>query len=236
MINPAIVGGAARLKLDPAKVKMIADGNSFFASGSPYVGKIAALPPLNGQFTITNVAIGGQSFRMMNGYDGGSSADVDAAIAAEAGTGKTVVLLACEATNSIFGNNNPRTGEQTVSDAAEYAQARKAYAASVGVKLLIVMCTTIPREISQTDAIVTIFNERLNVFDAALKTNFRSMGVDAVVDVRTGTRFDFVGNSRAVFDTVADILPESIAVHPNAAGYDILAAKWGPVLSRLPVR
>lgn len=234
MIGLSTLGGAARLKFDPAKLKIIADGNSFFASGSNYLSKIAALPPIAGKgFTITNAATGGETFRMMMGLDGGTgAASVDNAMDAT----KTNLLLVCEGTNSIFAATNARTGEQAASDATDYAAARRAYAASIGAKLLMVACTTIPREIGNSDAIVAVYNDRLNVFNTLLKNDYKAMGYDAVVDVRPGTRFDFVANTRAAFDAVADIMPEAIAVHPNDAGWDILAPKWGPVIARLPAR
>lgn len=231
MIGNMAMSGVPRVSWEPAKTKIIADGNSFFANIT-YVQQLQFVAPLSSKFTIQNLGIGGQTFRKMNGLDGGSRTDIDAALV----TDKLAVLLITEITNSAALG---RTQAQIIQDATDYNATTRAKAAELGTRLKIVGSTSIPRE-AATDAETLALNQLLSACDAHFLANYKAMGYDAMVDVRTGTRFDFIATQRSDFDAIADLAQgtegSGIWVHPNGAGAALMAAKWTPVLKSLRIK
>lgn len=231
-MNPALLG-AAIVRYLPSTTNVVLDGNSLVAGTGSSVpaynlaGQVASLPPISGQLSITNLGIGGQTTRQMNGMDGGSSADVDAAWV----SGKTNVLLVWEGTNSIYGGG--RTASQAYQDMADYCAARLALN-----PWLIVIINTLPRQIGNPVA-EDAMNAKLVDYNAQLAAGYRSMGARAVVDVRqAGSPFAFTNYSQASYDATVDYWknPEYIKVHLSDTGYSVIAGYVASQLKRLRLR
>jgi hypothetical protein len=199
--------------------KVVFDGNSLMASNMP--AKVAALPPFVGTgATYVNLGIGAQTLRMMNGLDGGSADDVNAAWE----SGKTNVLVIWEASNAIayYG----RTVPQGIQDLIDYIAARRAVHA-----WLVAVLTCIPRFQTGNDGLLVEFNARA-------RREYRSWGVDVLIDVRApGSVFDFDGTVAANFVATQPLWAEtSDWVHLSDAGYDRIAENVAAGLRRLPAR
>jgi hypothetical protein len=144
---------------------------------------------------LTNLGISGQTWRKMDGLDGYSSADVDGAFVA----GSYNILWPWEGTNSIAAGG--RTGMQAVSDATTYNANRRA--AHPWNK--IVGGTVPPRMDSISDqTLVTSINQQIDIYNAYLLANYKSMGFDAVFDVRqAGSPFNLPDYQIATFNANA---------------------------------
>jgi hypothetical protein len=169
-----------------ASVKVVFDGNSLVqgigATSTPLPVAFASLVP--GVASVSNFGGSGQTWRQMNGLDGGSAADVDGAFDAT----KTNVLFAWETTNSVC--NVGRSAVQAIQDATDYIAARRAL--HPGWKIILV--TSIPRQVGLA------LNQTMATVDATFLANYRAMGADAVVDVRRpGSYFNFADYSDATF-------------------------------------
>jgi hypothetical protein len=209
-------------------VNVIWDGNSLFAgmgaSGpSGYTpAQAMALAPFSGAGAWTNLGISGQTWRQMNGLDGGSSADVDAAWDAS----RRNVLITWEGTNAVF--NVGRTGLQAGGDAAAYFAARRA----AHPQQWIVALTSLPRRGS------TATCNELIAHDDYLRANWPSLGVDLLIDIRAEVpEFNFLGDSDGPFVATQIYWAESsFWIHPNDAGYALIAAAIARRIRRLPAR
>jgi hypothetical protein len=134
---------------------------------------------------VTNLGINGQTWRQMNGLDGGSSSDVDGAFDAT----KVNILIAWEWTNAIC--NTHRTVAQVVQDATDYVAARRA--ANPWAKIF--TGTALPRMNSSTDqTLVDSDNALLDQCNAYLLANFKAMGFDGVFDVRQSGSYYAMSN------------------------------------------
>lgn len=208
-------------------LNVVWDGNSLVAGSgasgsSKYLpAQTMALAPLVGSgATSVNCGVSGQSFRMMNGLDSGSAADVDAAWA----SGKYNVLVPWEITNTIafYG----RSVAQCVQDCIDYIAARKAVH-----PWRVILPTALPRY-GASDALLVQFN-------ALARANYRAWGADALVDIRApGSKFDFDGTLASGFQATQSLWSDTSAwVHLNDAGYAEAALNhFAPVFRRLPVR
>ena len=183
-----VVPGRSRLSIG-STTNIVWDGNSLFvgtpgANGNGVPVKTEEIAPIVGSgASTTNVAVGGQTWRMMDGLDGGSSADVDAAYDSEASAN---ILIAWETTNAVWAG---RTGQQCYDDAAAYIANR--LATNGGWR--IVMLTALPRLGSVAQC------GRLVDFNDLAKAGYRSIGVDVLVDVRGTGVFDFLGTDVSQF-------------------------------------
>ena len=167
---------------------------------------------------VTNLGIGGQSWRKMNGLDGGSATDVDGAFNAA----KTNLLITWEGTNSLTGG---RTVAQTVQDATDYVAARRL--AHPWAKIFTGTC--LPRMNQNTDqAAVDADNLKLDQYNAYLRANFAAMGFDGIFDVRqAGSAFNLSDYNIATFDSAAAASgtywinsdPAGQHIHLNSDGY-----------------
>jgi hypothetical protein len=215
-----IMGGVARFKFDPATVAITFDGNSLVDQNySDLAAQLQALPPLNGQFTIANKGISGQTIANM----AGSAGDVDAAWVA----GKTNVLLLWEITNSIFVEG--KTGLQACAELSSYIAARKAVH-----PWIVVLMTCIPRGdffgSGTWDA--TTGEVQLQSANTYLRNNYKAMGARALVEMRQGP-FAFTDSANGAN------FPPSLwtdRTHPNSAGKAYCAQYIADVLKRLPAR
>lgn len=156
-------------------VNFVFDGNSLVfrdsGAGTLMMQMARRSPVLGSRAILSNVSVDGQTTRQMNGLDGGSSADVDAAWVA----GKKNVLVAWEGTNSIW--TGARTGAQAAQDMWDYIVARQA----VHTWDKIVVGTTIPRQGGLPDgATLTANNNEQITYDALIISNAASKGYLAV--------------------------------------------------------
>jgi hypothetical protein len=143
---------------------------------------------------VTNLGVSGQTWRKMNGLDTGSAADVDGAWV----DGKVNVLLAWEGTNSI--TLGLRTPAQTIQDASDYIAARRAL--HPGWK--IVIGTVAPRQLSSSQTDTDALNANIDAYNVLLRAQYRSMGADALFDVRqAGSEFNFSDYLNATFEAAA---------------------------------
>lgn len=228
MIGP-ILGGVAPVVYKTANTVMVFDGNSLvFGVGSTGGQNLpvqqAALAPISGALTITNTAVSGQTINDMRAR--GDSV-VDPVFAA-AGS-KSKVLALWEGTNSI--SNTPvRTGLEAIADMTAYIAERRA--AIAGLK--IVLLTTIPRYFMNGTTIQN-GNAQLLVYNNYILANYRDMGADAVVDVRTNPVFVYPAGATTMPSYMTPYSSDG-HTHLNNAGYALVAAMVAAALRRLPKR
>lgn len=224
-----------RLKFTSA-VNLVFDGNSLFfgegatASQFRVPDQVMALAPVAGSGatrTGSGNPVSGQTWRQMNGLDGGSTADVDGAWSA----GKTNILIIWETTNSVY--NGGRTGLQAAQDCADYIAARKALN-----PWKVVLLTTIPREQGSNQTDRDAKNAQLAAADNFMRGNYRAMGADVLCDVRVaGSPFAFASYLPSDFTAAGDVWKagESPRIHLNDSGYSVIAGLIGSSLRRVPV-
>jgi len=168
----------------------------------------------------------------MNGLDGGSSADVDAAFV----NGKYNLLFAWETTNAVF--NTGRTAAQVIQDANDYIAARLA----AHPTLKIIMLRTLPRQVGPvvTDLASRIERNQTNdAVDAYFAANYRACGLSAFVDIRrSGSPWAFTDYTDASFAANDSLWYEAAGgrVHLVNAGYAIVAGWCAEIIRRLPSR
>lgn len=235
-----IIGSAPRLKFTAATTKVGCDGNSITSgqvwTTTPYPSQLAALAPISGQFSVSNLGVSGQTIRQMNGLDGGSSADVDAAYA----TGKKNILFAWGGTNDIDPNVANLTGAQAAQNLADYITARLA----AHPDWYIVVMTCLPFIYSGwSTATSAAVNAQVDAFNAAILANYRTWGARACLDLRAaGSAFDMQGDySLANFN--ASVRAPMWAneatgkhIHLNDTGAAYVAGLCAAVLKRVPAR
>lgn len=155
-------------------VKITVDGNSIYAgyASGTIASLIAARSEMVACGSIVSVAVSGHTWRKLNGLDGESAADVNAAISA---SGMINILVVGEGTNSA-GTTGNRTGAQIVSDCAEYIAARRA----VNPNLVVLLCSALPRTPTGGAAI----NTALNYSDFVEKNTFLSIGANKYANFR----------------------------------------------------
>jgi hypothetical protein len=213
--------GTPRVKFNSG-VNIIFDGNSLVAgfgstAGNTMPEQMMRLPPLLGSgATMSNVGIGGQTTAQMTS----TATDVDGAWV----SGKTNILVCWEMTNSVHVGS--RTGVQAAEDLAAYVAARRA-----AHPLLVLSMTTLPRlgDATQCQYLVDANNYLL--------ANYRSMGIDAVVDVRAIPQFNFTGINAGDFIIDAGNSPGTYWVdwsHCNDNGYGLLANALANQIKYLP--
>lgn len=220
---------------------LIADGNSLtFGAGSTpgntWIEQLARMAAfsLNGT-VITNVGVNGQTWRMMNGLDGGSVTDVDNCYV----TGRTNILICWETTNACWAMTGGRTAAQVVQDATDYIAARKAAAAAAGVTLIVILVGTIPREGGggvATDADRIALSAVLDEADSIMASTWAAMGADVYVDPRQpGSPFAWRGYSKANFDATQSLWAESYPgrIHLTDAGYAVVTNLIGSALQQM---
>jgi len=242
LVNLTNTGVFSGLKASGVDVSLYAthnivfDGNSLVAGTGSTGGKTlpvqtAKLRPVNGTLTLTNLGIGGQTLRMMNGLDTGSSADVDAAWV----SGRVNVLVVWEATNSI--TVTTRTAAQSLQDLADYIAARQA----VHTWDKVVVIGTIPRYQTGTSwASVDDINAQLDSFNASLVASPATYGATAYVDVRpVGGPFALPDYALATFERT-ETLPlwattDTVGwrIHLSDAGYAYVAGLVAPKLQQV---
>lgn len=179
------------------------------ARRTPYVG--------TGQPAIQNLGVDGQTWRMMDGLDGGSSVDVDAAWT----IGKTNVLVAWEGTNSLQGG---RTVLQAVADATSYITNRQ-LVHSWDVR---VIATAMPRgQADVASGTIAGMNALIDSWNTYIRANFLAMGFTHLIDVRTGNSpYNFNSYAPADFVAAASYYyqTDGVSTHPNDLGYSCLSS------------
>ena len=162
------------------------DGNSLGAGyGNPAIAPLAqAFTLLSASFSDlvqNNVSVSGQTTREMNGLDGGSAADVDAAFV----PGRINFLFVWEVTNDVI--RNSATAATAAANMQSYVQNRMAKN-----PWRIIILSTLPRQDSAgtTQAAIDATNATLLAADAIIRKNCRAWGARGFIDVRCeGSRF-----------------------------------------------
>lgn len=231
--------GRARLRFQSAKTAITMDGNSLVSaetatSGQTVPVQLSAASPISAGLSVLNIGVNGARTRQMNGLDGGSVTDVQAAWQA----GKTNVLILWEGTNSMFGGG--RTAAEAYSDMVSYITNRLAEH-----PWRIILLTTIPRheDSAAAQSIIDAQNQKLVDYNNLILANYKSIGVESVVDVRPpGGPFNFTGYSLANDFRAASVQPYwytgdgNRQIHLNNAGYGLIASYIAAALRRLPAR
>lgn len=275
MMTGPILGGLPRIKFDSG-LNVVVDGNSLVAGqgGGEDISKVLAKSQPLATYTaltpnatalgtspntgrtnkwqtdkgiiVTNFGINGQTWRQMNGLDGYSAADVDAAFVSS----KTNVLVVWEGTNSI--TNMGRTPAQAIQDATDYIAARQAAvnAAYPGQKWIVVIGTCLPRQVNPAppadpQAATDALNAKLDTYNALIRSSYLAMGAKAYFDVRqSGGPFDFQNYLISTFEAAASASGTLWAAsetgahtHLNSDGYTTVARNFIiPALRLLPAR
>lgn len=234
----AFAAGTAKVTLDGNSIMAGAHASGFWV---PQV-VAARLSPLSGAQSVVNVAVGGHSYRMMNGLDGGSSADVDGAF----DSAKFNVLSIWDGTNSV---GSGRTAQQAADDLVAYIDARKA-ANAWGA---IIVTDTVPRyepAVSTAwggtnQAAVDEYNRQLLRHNQILANNWRDMGITRLVQMRTnGSPFgDFPDWTLATFErpqtlplwSTAEPSGGGFHTHLSDRGFEFWAYRHNAELARLPI-
>ena len=214
---------SSRLKIGSG-TNIVWDGNSLFvgvpgANGNGIPAKAEEMAPILGSgATSTNLGVGGQTWRKMDGLDGGDASDVDGAYDDEADSN---ILILLESTNAAWAG---RSGAQMIDDATTYIGNRRQAHAWTGVVLI----TPPPRLGDATQC------GRLADFVDLARENYRAMGVDVLVDVRAyaGGLLDFLGTDVSQFNASSEYW-HTDHVHFNETGADLVAEMVAHGLRRL---
>lgn len=202
---------------DASKVAITFDGNSMVDPVySNLCTQLQALRPLNGNFTISNFALSGQTIANMDS----AASDVDSAFV----IGKTNFLLIWEVTNSIFVDGI--TGVAACTQLATYIANRKAVH-----PWRVVVLTCIPRGANLYSYTAASGEVQLQAANDYLRKNYKSMGIEALVEMRrTGGPFDFTDSSNSANFPVGLWTDYT---HPNSAGHAYTARYIADVLVNL---
>ncbi|WP_409266818.1 SGNH/GDSL hydrolase family protein [Massilia sp. BHUDP2] len=230
MIGP-ILGGVPKIRYTSDATNVVFDGNSLVfgqgsSGGQSMPAQLAALAPIGGRLSITNLGISGQNLGQMRS----NASDVDGAWV----DGKRNVLLVWEGTNAL---NYGGTVNNAYNDTAAYCAERLALH-----PWLIVLLTTIPRQNQgATQADTDAYNAKLTDYNTRIKSGYKAMGAKAVIDVRQeGSPFAFANYLPATFDApgVGSLWASegAMRVHLNNAGYGVVAQMVADGLKRLPAR
>lgn len=229
-----------------ANDNFVADGNSLVfgyhssSTANSILGQLRTMSAINNGLTFNNKAVSGQSITdMIN-----TASDIDGAWVA----GKNNYLFIWEFTNSIFNataQNGGKTGQQTFDLLAQYVAARRAANQWKGIACLTGLPrvqVTMPRAGDTNDSL----NAQMDIANALLKANYRSIGIDAVGDVRApGGPFDTTGIPSLTFASVDGFtyngLPvwstqdtANVHIHLQDNGFTYVARVANEALKRLP--
>ncbi|QJE03052.1 SGNH/GDSL hydrolase family protein [Massilia forsythiae] len=225
MIGP-VLSSSAFQRYSGAGVNVVFDGNSLVAGfqassqAKSTPSQMAALPPLSGAVSVTNIGVSGQTINQMRGR---GSQYADGAYVA----GKKNILLAWEGTNTVCNNGSAKTGLAAAADMASYVKERLA----AHPDWVIVMMTTLPRFGIEAWSIPD-GNAQLQAYDDYLRANWRAMGCKGLVDVRARGVFTYTGPTMSA--VMSPYMAETI--HCNDLGYGLIAQYCATGLRRLPVR
>lgn len=212
---------AARLRWD-TDTNVVVDGNSITVYGFPLLLYGQAPVSTSGAST-HECGVGGQTWRHMNGLDGGSAADVDGAYVA----GKRNVLIAWETTNLAAAGGTP----QSIADeCAAYVAGRRA----LHPDWIVMVMTSLPRYATGNPALT----QRLIDVDDIMRRTWRSMGIDYLFDTRARVPvLGFSGFDSADFIATQTYWNEtSDWLHPTMAGHELITAKVASALRALPAK
>lgn len=230
MMGPILGGRVARLKFDPSTLAITFDGNSH-VSIIRESGQFPTLPANMGSVPINNIGIGGETWRTLNGLDGGSSADVDAAYV----EGKTNVLIVVEGTNTL--REFSRTAPQAWQDAIDYCNARQAYVTTnrPGQRpWIILMGTCFPLGNNYPYGPSAPRNAAIDEYNILVRQNYRQVA-KGLFDVReVGSVFEGDLGKAAI---TSGQYAQGDSIHSTYAGYiSVCTNQIVPALKRLPAR
>jgi hypothetical protein len=181
-------------------VKVIVDGNSLVVNmaSDNGGGSLANLVPMNQGVVLAWRGVNGQTWRMMNGLDGGSATDVDSAFDPT----KTNILFALEGTNSISNTSvagAPGSAEYVWASCRDYCLARRA----ANPELRIILMTTTPAlQPGDNTAQRNQRNANIDAYNALMRNGFRDAGAVGYTDIRyKGGPFDYPDYEPATFET-----------------------------------
>lgn len=230
MIGPILGGRVARLKFDPSTLAVTFDGNSH-VSIIRESGQFPTLPANMGSVPINNIGIGGETWRRLNGLDGGSAADVDAAYV----EGKTNVLIAWEGTNTL--RDLTRSAAQSWQDCIDYCNARQAYVANnrPGQRpWIILLGTCLPLGANYQYGPPGPRNDSIDAYNVLMRQNYRQVA-KGLFDVReVGSIFEGELGKAAI---TSGQYAQGDSLHSSYAGYiSVCTNQIVPALKRLPAR
>lgn len=229
MMGP-ILGRSTRMRFNSSKVAITYDGNSH-VSITRDSGRFTALPASMGSVPINNIGVGGSTWRMLNGLDGGDASDVDGAYV----NGKTNILIAWEGTNTLreFG----RTPAQGWQDCVDYCSARQAYVAAnrPGQRpWIILLGTCLPLGANYQYGDPVPRNAAIDAYNVIMRQNFRQVA-KGLFDVReVGSIFEGDLGKTAI---TSGIYAQGDSLHSTWDGYGkVTTNQIIPALRRLPAR
>lgn len=231
-----LLSGRPLLQYSGALTAVCIDGNSIPAGSYPTSGSgwgtsvLGALAPLNGAVAVANVAISGQTFANMTS----THSDVDGAFVG----GKTNVLIVWEVINAVYFG---RTGAQAFSDLAAYIAAVKAVHPW---KIVCVTGTYRYQDPTSSGFTLANLNANIDACNALIVSSGRSIGVDAVADIRqAGSPFNLADSTvqanyigAGVYNTTTDGSDSHgpIIVHHNDTGFAYTSGVIAAALRRVP--
>ena len=204
-----------------AKLAISWDGNSIFASlnataGNGWSSQVHNRLVAMGRDVLTqNTAVSGQTWNMMNGNDGQTSADASGLYY----PGRTNILICGETTNSVY--KYGVTPATALSQAQTYIQNRFAEHPD----WLIIMVGTIPRYEAGgfSWGSVAAANQKNREADALMKAACRGWGVKAFIDpCCPGSPWNFPSYNLSDFQKDPHLWSDSY-IHPADPGYSVLA-------------
>jgi len=216
-----MISRSARLKWD-SSTNVVVDGNSITVYGFPLL--LYGQEPVSTSGASTHeCGVGGQTWRNMDGLDGGSSADVDAAYVA----GKRNVLVAWETTNQAAGGG---TAQSIADSCAQYIANRRA----LHPDWIVMVLTSLPRYSTGNPALT----QRLIDVDDIMRRAWRSMGIDYLFDTRRMVpTLGFSGFSAADFQATQSYWNEtSDWLHPTMDGHALITRQVASALRALPAK
>ena len=225
---------------------MIPHGNSLTLgasapAGFDYPSQLAGIPPLAGTgITPVNCGHSGWNWAQLNGSSGGSTADVDAATASAVAAGKKVVVIGWEGTNDFGSSGYSPTGARD--RATTWATMRRA----AGATHIILLTCGPSWQSTNTQTVNNNFNNTALAYNALLRSGYRTMGADVLVDVAApGSVFgdllaggDFSQSAFAATSSSGLWNATEVAsakwLHYSSAGYLYIAGLVGAGLRRVP--
>ncbi len=222
-----MMGHAARLPYATGGVKIICEGNSLMAGYGKETGVPAALAlsipqhlaamPFLAQASIVNLAVGGSTWKDDPADKNMSGTARLAALAAQYDPTKQHVLILWESTNAPF-NNTAYTGQDVALQSAAYIALARTKVPGARIVLL----TTIPRYGFGGPYLgnYAAGNIVLTECDNYTKANWRDMGIDALVDVRSSGKLVASGT-----EYMAQAMKpyQMDGCHLNGGGYGLVA-------------
>lgn len=229
MMGP-ILGRSTRMRFNASKIAITYDGNSH-VSITRDSGRFTALPASMGSVPINNIGVGGSTWRMLNGLDGGDASDVDGSYV----NGKTNILIAWEGTNTLRAPG--ATVAQAWQDCINYCNARQAYVAANRpgqTPWVILLGTCLPLGANYQYGDPAPINALIDTYNVTMRQNYRLVA-KGLFDVREVGSI-FAGDQGKSVITSGPYA-QGDSMHSTWDGYGMVTTNQIiPALRRLPAR